>query len=214
MITIAIVLKTGGIYDYRYVNNLVDGIKSNLTIPHTIVCLTNDETTLTSDIDRIIPFRHNWPKWWGKIELFRDDLFGEEQVFYLDLDTFVVGNLDQIFSYQGEFCALRDFYRLTTMGSGIMSWHGNKVHKIYNTFVQHPVMYINNMREGDQEFINIHKPSIEFFQDVFPKEIVSYKVHCIEGETHKMPELAKIICFHGSPRPHEITTMFKRYWNY
>lgn len=212
-ITIAIVYKSGGdIYDHTYVNNIVDSIRFNLDVPHKIVCLTDDNRKLTQEIDELIKFRHNWPKWWGKIELFRRDLFKGEQVFFFDLDTFIVGSLNNIVRFVGSFCALRDFYRPHIMGSGFMSWNGSGVYRIYDEFVQHDRKYINNTPEGDQAFINLYKPCIEYAQDIFPDEIVSYKVHCLRGTQATLPEKAKVVCFHGKPRPHEITTEFKKYW--
>jgi hypothetical protein len=213
-IVIALVLKTGGdVYDYKYVNNIVAAIKENIGVPHRIVCLTDDKRKLSTDIDYLVRFRHNWPKWWGKIELFTPNLFdADEQVFFFDLDTFIVGDLDEILGYRGEFCALRDFYRPHTMGSGLMSWHGTGVYKIYNTFVQHDMKYMNNIREGDQAFIDQHRPSMDYFQDLFTGKVVSYKVHCLEGQTAAVPTDSRIICFHGKPRPHEIETPLKHYW--
>lgn len=210
-IVFALVLKTGGpIYNHKYVNNIVNGIKSNVTLPHRIVCLTDNASGLSKDIDEIIPFENNWPKWWGKIELFRPDLFKDEQVFYFDLDTFIVNNIDGIIRYDGEFCALRDFYHLNTMGSGLMSWRGDRVHSIYRTFKSNPNHYMKQFEvAGDQAFINIFKPSISYFQDIFPNEILSYKVHCTNKKINKN---AKIICFHGNPRPHELKDDLRKYW--
>jgi len=213
-ITIVLVLRTGGdVYDYKYVNNLVTAIKLNLQAPHKIVLLTDDKRQITQEVDEMIRFHHDWPRWWGKIELFKTGLFGEEQIFFFDLDTFIVGSLNEIVKYRGEFCALKDFYRPHKLGSGMMSWHGTRMCRIYDEFVKHDRMYINNTPEGDQVIIDQFKPTIEYFPDVFPNEIVSYKVHCLRGDVAIMPPSAKVVCFHGKPRPHEITTNFKQYWN-
>ena len=213
LITFALVLKTGGeYYDYKYVNNIVDGIISNTTVPYRIVCLTDDKRGLSSDIDEIIRFRHNWPKWWGKIELFRPDIFQDGQVFFLDLDTFIVGNLDELVSYRGEFCALRDFYNQDVMGSGVMSWHGSRVTRIYEAFCKNPEHFIHIHKiGGDQEFIRQEKPSIEYFQDVFPNQVISYKIH-YNAPDGELPNNSRVLCFHGTPKPHEITSNLKSYW--
>lgn len=215
MVTIALVLRTGGVYDYKYVNNLVNGIKDNINVPHKIVCLTNDNSNLSEQIDEIIPFKHDWSKWWGKIELFRPDLFNNEQVFYIDLDTFIVDDISKLVSYRGEFCALRDFYNLDEMGSGLMSWHGDRVHKIYNEFLKNPQHFMKSLDVGgDQVFIRKFKPTTQYFQDIFPSEVVSYKVNCLKGSGAEVPNQAKIICFHGNPRPHTIDNNLIKYWKY
>ena len=66
---------------------------------------------------------------------------------------------------------------------------------------------------GDQGWINMYRPSMDYFQDFFPNEVVSYKAHCV-GNNNKVtvPKKAKIICFHGRPRPHEITDGLSKYW--
>ena len=176
--------------------------------------MTDNSSGFSSNIDRVVKFKHDYPKWWGKVELFRPDIFEDRQVFYFDLDTFIVGNLDDIVLYNGEFCALRDFYHLHTMGSGIMSWHGERVYRIYEGFKNNPTAAMDRFSGvGDQGWIEMNRPSpSDYFQDVFPNEIVSYKAHCVKGNDVKLPKKAKIICFHGKPRPHEINNVLKRYW--
>ena len=211
-VTFALVLKTGGgVYDYKYVNNIIDGIRTNCSLPHKIVVLTDDKRGITTENVELLRFKHDWPKWWGKIELFRPDLFDEdEQVIFLDLDTFIVGNLDEVASYRGEFCALRDFYNLDVMASGVMSWHGPRVVRIYEEFVSKADHFMRvHEVAGDQAFIRAWKPSIEYFQDLYPNQVISYKVHC-RGKA--IPNDARILCFHGTPKPHEVRDDTKVYW--
>jgi hypothetical protein len=95
------------------------------------------------------------------------------------------------------------------MGSGLMSWHGDRVLRIYDEFKQNPNHYMQKyLSGGDQDFISYYKPSLEYFQDAFPGEVVSYKVHCQDA----LPQNAKVVCFHGNPRPHEITNNLGKYW--
>jgi hypothetical protein len=205
-VTIALVLKTGGeIYNHNYVNALAKSIKQNTTINHELVCLTDDPTGISSDVDRIISLNNNYPTWWSKIELFRDGQFTTNRVFYLDLDTLVVGNLDEILSYSGKFAGLRDFYALHSLGSGIMAWDTRYTSHIYTKFAPISRSIITGYKEGDQRWIDENKPSIDYFQDIYPNEIVSYKRHCVDSTgSIKIPQKAKIVCFHGNPRPHMI----------
>jgi len=214
-ISIALVLKGGGaVYDHKYVNNIAEAIKDNVTIDHKVVCITDSPQNLSrTAVDKIIPFKHNFPKWWGKVELFRPDLFEGQQVFYFDLDTFVIKNIDDILMYDDEFCALRDFYHLHSMGSGLMSWHGDRVKRIYEEFLRNPKRIMDaNAAAGDQAWISSHRPAFDYFQDLFPNEIVSYKRHCLIDNNITVPSKAKIVCFHGKPRPHELNNSLKKYW--
>lgn len=214
-ISVAMVLRTGGdVYNYKYVNNLARGIKNNLTVDHEIVCITDDSTGFSKDIDRVIPFSNNFPSWWGKIELFKPNQFTTDRVFYLDLDTIVVGNIDDISTNISDFSGLRDFYALHSLGSGVMSWNTSKVEHIYQNFLPRSREIITNYREGDQRWIDENLKTIDYLQDMFPNEIVSFKRHCMVNGGITIPNKAKIICFHGNPRPHTVNDpAIKQYWN-
>ena len=61
---------------------------------------------LTNDMKADLPgtkieLLYNWPGWWSKMELFRPDL-PCGRTLYLDLDTYVVNNLQPILDFPGE----------------------------------------------------------------------------------------------------------------
>jgi hypothetical protein len=61
--------------------------------------------------------------WDNKIALFRPGLFEDgERVIFLDLDTLLVGRIDRLLDYQGEFATLRDFWRPEGLGPAVMLW--------------------------------------------------------------------------------------------
>lgn len=203
-IIISCVLRTGGIYDFNYVNALANAVKRNVDIPHKFVCLTNDSSGFNSNVDDIIYLKHDFRKWWCKIELFRPDIFIDKQMFFLDLDTVIIDNINHIVAKPFDFCGLRDFYKLTTLGSGLMSWDHNKYHYVYERFVRNSTYIMNNTPEGDQRWINENIKSMKYFQDVFGNNVVSYKKDCVKNKVFKLPNNTKIVCFHGVPKPHEI----------
>ena len=212
MITIATVFRTGGVYDHKYVNNLVNGVRDNITVPYKVVCLT-DAPNGIENVDDIIPFRHNWPKWWGKLELFRPDLL-QGRILYIDLDTFIVDNIDDVAGYDGRFCGLRDFYNEDEFASGIMAWESSPdVYKLYNEFAKNPEhhMKVHDVG-GDQAFMRRFIRISDYFQDLYPKQVVSYKVNCVNGNSVKVPNNARIICFHGNPKPHNLNNDLRYYW--
>jgi hypothetical protein len=212
-ITVAMVLKTGGSYNSDYVNALARAVKRNTTRNVEIVCLTDNPMGFDHDI-KVIPFKHEYPKWWGKVELFRPDLFVGERVFYIDLDTVIVGNIDEILDFEFDFCGLRDFYKMVSLGSGLMSWNSPAVHKIYTEFLTKDAFVMSTYADGDQQWIDQHKPRTIFFQDIFSKEVVSFKKDCQKADgSIVIPPKAKIICFHGTPKPHNITNpVIKDHW--
>lgn len=161
-----------------------------------LVCFTDDPTGLNDGIEAR-PLPEKLDGWWNKLALFKKGVFPEgEQVFYFDLDTLVISAPD-IFSYTGDFCALRDFYRRDGLGSGLMSWKPEKCYDIWDKWVE---AGMPQPAGGDQAWIETVKPDADRWQDLYAS-VVSYKAHC-----HPYPPgNASIICFHGEPRPHNCT---------
>jgi hypothetical protein len=59
---------------------------------------------------------------------------------------------------------------------------------------------LENARWGDQGFLSDHGfAAAQRWQHVVPGQICSYKVHDLAGRG--MPPNARVICFHGQPRP-------------
>lgn len=187
MVTIACVLKSGGIFDRRWVWALKRGLARHAP-SHEFVCLT--------DVPGLgiwsIPLEHGWTGWWSKIELFRPGLF-DGPVLYLDLDTLVVGNLADLVSYDGPFAMLSDFYRPESPASGVMAWTPSaETAAIYESFVQQ-----GRIPGGRSDhWYARHAPKPVRLQDMFPGQIVSFKAHARSTP----PEGARLVCGHGLPR--------------
>lgn len=205
-ISVALVLKTGGeTFNYKYVNALAGNIKKHLTVPHKIVCLTDDVSGIDrSLVDAIKPLRHNLPKWWSKIELFNSENFDTNRVLYLDLDTVIVDNIDNIASLDCNFIGIRDFFHMFTLQTGIMMWKNGSYDKLYTSFISDSDKLMRSMH-GDHEWIGQNVTEYEFMQDIFPNQILSYKKH---NFANAVPTNAKICCFHGNPRPHTVNHQF------
>lgn len=194
MLTVACVLKSGGIYDATWVSRLRDGVARHLPLPHRFVCLSDVEVPCERE-----PLRFNWPGWWAKIELFRL----EGPVLFFDLDTAIVGDLTAIAAHSmaTQFVMLRDFYAPAHCGSGVMCWNGAYPWFVFEKFSEFPeeLMKLQRQRMGDQAFIEelvLQQNEISCWQDLLPGQIVSYKVHCRNG----IPPNARVVCLHGQPK--------------
>lgn len=128
-------------------------------------------------------------------------------MLYLDLDTVIVGDIENI-DIKAPFSMLESFNRPGMVGAGVMHWNESR-RSVYDKFAKDPEHYIalheamqSGTYVGDQAFIwdALERDGIGFIQDELPG-VVSYKKHCRDG----LPEDAKIVCFHGHPRPYEVT---------
>jgi hypothetical protein len=208
MLTVVCLLRSGPVYAPRHVTRLRDVIAQHLRQPHRFVCVSNMDVPCER-----IALKHDWPGYWSKIELFRPGLF-EGQVVYVDLDTVIVGALDELFGAPHRFTMLQDFYWPEHPASGLMAWHAGDVDlsPIYHSFVSYAraAMTARPLRGGwgDQGVIAKHAPvAPDFWQERFPGRVVSYKVHVRiprhprERGNGFVPEDAAIVCYHGRPRP-------------
>ncbi len=193
MLTVACVLKTGGEYKPEHVYALRDGVRKHLSTPHRFVCLSDIALKCET-----IPLRHNWPRWWPKIELFSGGLTGP--VFYADLDTVITGPLDDIVTGH-KFTVLQNFHSPARIGSGLMAWDCDLT-EIYRLFLCNPVAFMaeyqTSEKWGDQGFIRFNSPvEPERWQVKHPGRVVSYRLI----EKTGVPKGASVVCYGGPRRP-------------
>jgi len=153
----------------------------------------------------ILPMHNNWSGWWAKYNLFSPDLQEYRPFLYIDLDTVILkdlGNIIDCVKKTGKFVTLRDFYQ-KKLASGMM-WIPESSEKVDELW----------KNKGGKDFNKWGIPKLRmdyyirriigspdlYFQDIV-NGIYSFKPH-LNGRIHwlhKLPEDAKIICFHGYP---------------
>jgi alpha-N-acetylglucosamine transferase len=214
MVTITCVLRSekwdnrGKVVEYQpeHVLWLKRQVEKHVTVPYRFVCLSD----LKFEGVEIIPLNYTWAGWWAKIELFRPGLF-DGRVFYLDLDTVIVRNIDDMVDARYKhFTALRNLSGHKSIGSGVMAWRGfHDFSFIYENFRKEPAkfmsIYQTSSKWGDQGFIGdqLVQAGIqrEYFQALFPGAVKSYKFDLNQGD----PDAGtKIVCFHGLPKPFDV----------
>ena len=215
-ITIATVLRSGGMFDPSWVDKLYRGVARHLHRDFRFVCLTDFTTGFKEDVE-IIPLKHKWPTKQAKIELFRPDL-DLGRVLYMDLDTVILGSLEDICSYDGMFAMLRDFSAplRSYYGSGVMAWGPGYGESIYEAFKALPkdvrsVTYAVGGGRGDQLFINHYTPLAPHrLQDMFSSQLTSYRnVRYRCG----MAADVRMVVFHGRDKPTEdMLPCVARHW--
>lgn len=208
MLNVACVLRSGGSYTPSDVEKLHAMVTRHLKYGE-FYCLT-DMVLEVGKIEDVRPIKleHAYPGWWSKMELFRPTVFPEgDRILFLDLDTIILGNLEAIAARQEHWIMLGDFYRRPPkharigLASGMMMWTANDQDQIYQSFARQPSRVISTVR-GDQDWIARQNPTAVLWENVVPGQVVSYKVHV--RETGKVPDDARVVCFHGSPKPSEV----------
>lgn len=198
-------LKWGTKYGPEYVNRLYAGIKRNTTVGFKFWCFTEDATGLIPEVNVLpLPYADRLDSWWNKLAMFSPALpfVPGTQLFYVDLDTLITGNIDKLLTFKtAKMVVLKDFYHgmvksANTVGSGLMTWKHGKYCHVWTKFITNPEKHVQQAGTyGDQWWIEQRVSDLLFWQDLFPDQVVSFKVHCRKG----LPPDARIVCYHGRP---------------
>jgi hypothetical protein len=194
----------GGDYDSHfldYVQRLSDGVHNNTTDDTDFFCITLMNLDKVTGVKHIEPLSGKWKGWHVKAEVFRADLWeGYDRVLYIDLDTVITGNIDNILKSKSRLTMLRDFYQPDVWETGMIYFTPGDL-DIYDIFTpDNPPK--KSVKDADiiSNYLRGHNLVPDFFQDKF--KIGSYKISLVRDD--KDWRDYDIICFHGNPRPHEV----------
>jgi hypothetical protein len=191
----------GDKYDSYCVQRLRREVRKYLTLDYRFVCITD------RDIKGVecIPPINDLPGWWGKTNLFSWDVCADDNL-YLDLDVVITGSLDEmVMRYGNASLAMPMNWAASGHGgcqSSVMMWTKNynnkQIHDLFDPAIAHwPPRNEPGILWGDQEVITLLRDSNIVQVTPITEGIFSFKYHCRDG----LPEGAKIIVFHGDPKP-------------
>jgi hypothetical protein len=137
--------------------------------------------------------------WWWKMEL-----FGPEQaaldILYFDLDTLIVGDLTQVAAVD-HLAMLSDFNNAVRAQSGMMFLPASARATVWPDWISGRHRIMKEFR-GDGEYLNSRwNKDAARWQDLLPGQVVSFKVHVRQKKGWALPPEARVLCFHGRPRP-------------
>jgi len=206
-------MKWGTRFGPEYVNKLRAMVGRHLARAFRFVCFTDDPAGIGEGVDiqplpQIeIPEPHQISPW-RKLSLFTPGLGGlQGKTLFLDLDVVIVDSIDPFFDYSNKFAIIENW---TQKGQGI----GNS-----SVFCFHPGRYghlldrynaeirtLFDHHSNEQIFLSrtLGRESLAFWP---PEWVRSFKFHCLPGGplnrllTPRIPKGARIIAFHGRPKP-------------
>ena len=175
-------------------------VERNVTVPHRFVCLSNIDVPCER-----IELQDDLRGWWSKIELFRPGIF-EGRVFYLDLDTLVLDNIDELLEQEDDFIGLKPFNPKRAaipsyFASGLMGWIADgSFDFLYEKFTKEQMPRIKWDQEYLSGMLKSHHKSVSYWQELVDG-IYSYKRDIRYGKVTTTP---RVVCFHGNPRPWKV----------
>lgn len=187
-------------YGIDYVENLLAGVKRNLTVPFDFVCITPHTEVPEGVIRMSPPLGNNSEGWWQKVGLFSPDLFGPSQrVLYLDLDVVIIGSLDEIVRSEDPFCMIENFgpnKGHAAHNSSVVLW--TPTEKTAEIFTKFDAGVMKELH-GDQCWIwRVMQDEIRDFERY---QCVSFKYER-HPQWHHATDDTAVVIFHGQPKPH------------
>jgi hypothetical protein len=208
-------MKWGTKYPADYVNRLQRMVARNLTIPHRFVCLTDDASGLSEQIEHFpipaMPVEVNGPeRGWTKILTFSERLYDlTGPCLFLDLDLLVISNIDDLFEVEGDVLIIKDWLKHDGTGnSSVYRFEVGAHPEVLQEFVRRWPGVKKDYR-NEQEYISavlLREGVLKYWPDTWCR---SFKRHCMQPFPLSLfkgpvpPAGAKIIVFHGHPHPDE-----------
>jgi len=204
-------MKWGTKYGPEYANTLWRMLDRRLGGPFRLICFTDHTVGLTRPIEhRPLPdvdIADGAPeRGWRKLGMFHPEIgLPPEPTLFLDLDVVLTGVMDDFFEVPGEFLISNDWNpRKPGVGnSSVFRFVPGTQNHLWETYQANPELVRRSFR-NDQEFISAAARGLRFWPNALCR---SYKRHCIPKwpmilwQTPRLPEGARVLIFHGDPKP-------------
>ena len=226
---LVLTMKWGTRYSSEYANILYRAVSANTSGAVRFTCITDDPKGLLPEIETFpiqdLPaFKYaNRGNAWPKVDLYRSELFDlRGRALFLDLDLLIVGSLDEFFAQDGEFIgvgageAWRKKGGKPGFNSSVVGFDIGGQAQISEEFERDPEAAFRDF-EIEQQFEAHNARGLGFWPADW---IVSYKYHLRRPplvdmvlEATPPPPSARIVAFHGKPRPVDLADGSASAWS-
>lgn len=225
---VVLCMKWGTLYSAEYVNVLYNACRRNINDAFRFVCLTNEPEGINASVE-IFPIPeigleewHYYNGAWPKIAVFLNDLYGlQGRCLFIDLDTVILGNLDSFFEISGELVAINNApwsspkLEPRTMSS-VFAFDLEKLGYVVKQLQADRDALVEKYQLEQQYLHECVKNIVYWPQDW----LVSFKYHLRQPllldrflPPKSPPAVAKLVIFHGKPRPIDLVRPPKGNWD-
>jgi hypothetical protein len=213
--------KWGSKYPATEVNRLYRALQRVSAGPFSLHCVTDNPAGILPGIHVMpipdLPVIGNevMNRGWRKLTLFAPELRGRISgpVLYLDLDVILLDSLDGFFLPDTPFAVIKDYKRirwrnLRTGNTSVFLYDADRDYGVYDRLIEMGESVRQRFR-NEQEFLTdvMWKQGLLRY---WPRNwCPSYKYHCVPAfplslwMTPSPPAGARVLVFHGRPKPEE-----------
>ena len=224
-------------FPVSYVRLMRNAVRANLTREHRFICVTDNPGAMDRDIETVqmpdmqIPIQNQRFGCWPKLSIFAPGVLPADQpTLYLDLDMMIRGNIDPFFDRiekHGGFHALREwnpsmwsFVPLALrpdrgVQGSILGFIPSEQTEIYHRFMRDQNACFEQY-SLDQQYLSDAAAERMYWPFSWT---ASFKWHCLKYYPFNMlfpkakePKRAKIVVFHGKPRPIDVVPLGDYRW--
>ncbi|HKK92066.1 MAG TPA: hypothetical protein VJ925_01490 [Longimicrobiales bacterium] len=196
-------VKVGTKYGADYVNRLGSMVSRHLSLEHTFHCVTEDPRGVEANILEVEETQ--LPGWWQKLTVFKRKPWGlEDPILFFDLDVVVIDDLDPLARLDSDFAIIQDF-SYDCYNSSVFRLTPGAHPEVWDDFT----MDVMDRLPGDQNWITECIPDATLWPSDW---IVSYKraIRRRFWRNRQPPAGARVVAFHGTPKPHQVGDRFVR----
>lgn len=233
-----ICIKWGTLFGPEYVNRLYSGVRRNLARPVRFFCMTEDAAGFHPDIQVLAlpvePFHEamnaalavaNRQGAMRKVSLFKPGLIGDLKgpLLGFDLDVVITGALDDLLEHEpGKVIMRADWVearRGRKTGHGSVFRYDPALHPwLYETLAADPTGQVETARGSEQRYTSTLAQQRGAFAFIPGDQVVSFKHDCLRLppmnfiESPRLPDNARVVCFHGRPKMPEAVVGYRGSW--
>jgi hypothetical protein len=226
-------MKWGTLYSSNYVNVLFQACRRHITGDFRFVCLSDDQEGINPEVE-VYPIPeiglddwHYYNGAWPKLILFKTDLYNlQGRCLFIDLDTFIWGNLDRFFDLPGGLIGIdtgENWYPGTInsnhsrlLGTGIFAFTLGDQPQILDLFLTDKNQ-IARKYKLEQVWVQATAKDIVYWPVDW---VISFKRWLRRPigldfffQPHEPPKQTSVVAFHGVPRPIDIIRLDAGFWD-
>jgi len=217
--------KWGDLYGPEYVNRLYRSVLRNTQRRVNFFCVTNEPHSIDPSINCVelkkFPFHEDLtiaqsaaPKKNGafkKVAMFEPGLLPiKGPVLAFDLDVIISGSIDALADFSPGHVTMPPPFsqssKRPTLGEGSVIKFDPELHSfLFEDLAKSTASMVHQSRGSEQSYTSASAHKRGLFS-TFPKDwVVSFKRHCRPSRPMnlfsppRLPDTAKVVCFHGSP---------------
>ncbi|RRQ20237.1 hypothetical protein D5687_10395 [Guyparkeria sp. SCN-R1] len=210
-------MKWGDAYTAQDVNTLYGMVARNITPPFRFACFTDDASGIRDEVEthplpEVNVPAHRMHEAWRKLGTFTPDLGGMEgDALFLDLDIVIRDSLDPFFEHPGDFCIIHNWTHPDRVvgNSSVYRFKIGDLSWVLDRYNEDPEKVMAE-RRNEQIYLTETLHESGYNMVYWPAEwCVSFKKHCMPHRllapfiAPREPKDAKIVVFHGHPKPDE-----------